>query len=264
MIKTLFKAVNSEQEISLDNLQSQIGLDPKIAWYPSSGLDFRDLMEVNRTTSIEPDLFFHTDYNYREVKLKCEVVYSDQLTKVTIEDITELQFIVGIDYNIQADFVTFPENASRRLRIYLLNVRIESSLELISKPVIFFYMDNINFLDEVLLKHRIHISHLIKVREGCTYGGNEKSISVAYAFLGALNLKYILVDNEAEIDKELINQISQKHDLSPLNYTLKNSKKIYKINDWSGLIVRVFELYVTPKTILAENNLHEILKQIKK
>ena len=58
MIKSLLKAVSEQDENIVDELQRQIGHTPNIAWYPSAGLDFRDLIEVNRT-KIEPDIFSH-------------------------------------------------------------------------------------------------------------------------------------------------------------------------------------------------------------
>ena len=57
MIKKILKAVNEEEEIILDSLQAQISDCPNIAWYPSAGDDFRDLIEINRT-KIDPDIFF--------------------------------------------------------------------------------------------------------------------------------------------------------------------------------------------------------------
>ncbi|MBE7634092.1 DUF7663 domain-containing protein [Tenacibaculum finnmarkense] len=70
-----------------------------------------------------------------------------------------------------------------------------SNKQTIKKPVLYVVMENINFLDEILLKEQLPISHFIKVREGCGFGGNRKSISIVYAFLADLKTKYLLVDS---------------------------------------------------------------------
>ena len=44
------------------------------------------------------------------------------------------------------------------------------------------------------IKNKIKISHFVKVREGCGFGGNKKSISIAYAFLSNFKTKYLLVE----------------------------------------------------------------------
>ncbi len=46
-IKKIPKAYNEQDEVILDLLQSHMGDCPNIAWYPSAGLNFRDLIEVN-------------------------------------------------------------------------------------------------------------------------------------------------------------------------------------------------------------------------
>ncbi|MFN5942103.1 MAG: hypothetical protein ACK44S_02825 [Bacteroidota bacterium] len=44
MIKSLLKTVSEQDENILEELQHQIGNKPYIAWYPSAGNDFRDLI----------------------------------------------------------------------------------------------------------------------------------------------------------------------------------------------------------------------------
>lgn len=264
MIKNILKAFDKQDDIILDSLQTQIGDFPNIAWYPSAGLDFRDLMEVNRT-QIEPDIFFHTDYSSNWVKFERGEVFNDQWTNVYIKGITELKFIKKINYRINPDFVDFPEHAYSRPKIFLLDVQIQSGFYgQINKPVIYFFMENINFLDEVLLKNNIKLSHFIKVREGCGMGGNRKSISLAYAFLGELKVKHILVDNQEHTDKELINTISRKHNLNPIKYELKNPSQMRYITDWSGFRVKVHDVKLMPANSLSSEDLDAILDKIRR
>jgi len=262
MIKKILKAVNEEEEIILDSLQAQISDCPNITWYPSAGDDFRDLIEINRT-KIDPDIFFHTDYNSNWVKLQCGLVFNDERTKVFIDRVTELKFRKKINYVVNHDYVDFPEQANSTPKIYLLDLIVESGFGVIRKPVVYFFMENINFLDEILLKYKINLSHFIKVREGCAWGGNRKSISLAYAFLGELQVKYLLIDNEEHTDREIINTISQKHNINPKKYELKNASQRRNISSWSGLSVKVLDVILSPEDKLSNEDFEKILIKIK-
>jgi hypothetical protein len=262
MIKDLFKAKNPHEEGILDLLLAQIGTDPNIAWYPSAGLDFRDLIEVNRT-KIEPDIFFHTDYNTDWVRLKCGELFNDDRTSVLIERITELKFRRPIHYSVNTAYIDFPDDASPTPKIYLLDVKVESSKGQVNKPVLYFFMENINFLDEVLLRKKIKLSHFIKVREGCGLGGNRKSISITYAFLGELLVQHILVDHEEDTDKELIASLLDKHQIKPKKYELKNAAQKRNISNWSDFNVKVFDVQMCSGEVLSNDDLNQILQKIK-
>jgi hypothetical protein len=262
IIKSLLKAVSEQDENIVDELQRQIGHTPNIAWYPSAGLDFRDLIEVNRTI-IEPDIFFHTDYSSNWVELKCGLVFNDERTKVFIDRITELKFKKKVNYIVNPNYVDFPEDANSLPKIYLLDLIVVSDFGKIKKPVLYFFMENINFLDEILLKYKINLSHFIKVREGCGLGGNRKSISIAYAFLGELKVKHILIDNEEHTDKELINSITHKHNIRPIKFDLRNPSQRGIISDWSGYRVKVLDVTLTPEAPLSNEDLDRILIKIR-
>ena len=122
-------------------------------------------------------------------------------------------------------------------------------------------MENINFLDEVLLKNKISISHFIKVREGCGYGGNKKSISITYAFLGELKVKHILVDNQEHTDRALINSINTKHNIQPKKIELRNPSPPINIS-WSGLKVKVLDVILSAEDKMSNEDFEEILNKI--
>jgi hypothetical protein len=140
---------------------------------------------------------------------------------------------------------------------------VESAFGVIRKPVIYFFMENINFLDEVLLKNKISLSHFIKVREGCGMGGNRKSISIAYAFLGELKVKHILVDNEEHTDRSLINSINIRHNIQPIKFELRNPSQRRDISDWSGFSVKVLDVILSPEDKLSNEDFEKILIKIK-
>lgn len=108
------------------------------------------------------------------------------------------------------------------------------------------------------------ISHLIKIREGCSYGGNNKSISIVYVFLCVLKIKYLLIDNEEDTDFRLIHDLTDKHELQLKNYHLKNISQRRNIDDWSGLKVKVMEVVCKPEETLTDDRIHELLEVIKR
>ncbi|MEO0022296.1 MAG: hypothetical protein ABIJ93_00340 [candidate division WOR-3 bacterium] len=197
--------------------------NPRILWYPSAGNDYRDILELsdisgNITDENQirgnvniaydydikkeelPNLFIHNDYNRRVVKLKKGVVFDDGKTRVRINGLCRLKIKENVDINYCVDerYAVAPEEyAYKKPVIYLLDVELLSDeLGKINKPVIYFMFENINFLQEVLLKHRITVSYIVKVNDGYhSHGGNRISMSVAYPFLSVLNTKYLIADN---------------------------------------------------------------------
>lgn len=234
--------------MKLDEILGKIGENPNILWYPSAGRDFRDLLEAECRTEISPDLYFHTDYDNINNKIVKGIIFNDGRTTVEILEINELKCNSEINYYVDHDFMNFPEWSSLRPRIILCDVLLKYNIGEIRKPVIYWYFENINFLDEILLKFKISISHIVKVREGLGYGGNNKSITIAYAFLSNLKTQYLLVDDEGEPDPEVIIRIKNKHFLDFKNFNLINLPNRRNITGWSAYNVIVFQV---------ENLLHE-------
>ncbi|HRS05539.1 MAG TPA: hypothetical protein P5065_00655 [Candidatus Ratteibacteria bacterium] len=290
-ISELLKGENRESQKQLDKLFCSIGDNPRILWYPSAGDDYRDISElsnanidrnnikgrINIATDYEitelPDIFVHTDYFKRWAKLRQGEIFNDDntgkddKTRVTIENLYELQFNNGlnINYNVNEDFVVFPEEAPKSPEIYLLDVRINSdTLGEIRKPVFYFLFENINFLEEVLLRNRINISHIVKVREGCAMGGNKKSITVAYAFLSVLNTKYLIIDNHVEdFDFDLFMELKRelkRIGIPVMDYKLEELEPRPRIH-WSGKEVRIFKVIGRGER-LTRDRMEEILKPL--
>jgi len=290
-ISELLKGKNKESQKQLDKLFCSIGDDPRILWYPSAGDDYRDISElsnanidrnnikgrINIATDYEitelPDIFVHTDYFKRWAKLRQGEIFNDDntgkddKTRVTIENLYELQFNNGlnINYNVNEDFVSFPEEAPKSPEIYLLDVRINSdTLGEIRKPVFYFLFENINFLQEVLLKNRINISHIVKVREGCGFGGNKQSITVAYAFLSVLNTKYLIIDNETHFDFHLFMRLERELNIPVMDYELEELEPVRQIITpirWSDLDINIFKV-ISGREELTRDRIEEILKPL--
>lgn len=271
-IKNLLKGKDQEAQNQLDLLMNSIGKNPKILWYPSAGNDYRDIIELCTNRSRDhgikekPDLFIHTDYSTNPDLVKLYgIAYQDNKTTVSIESSFQLALINPINYYVDPGFVIFSDQALKIPTIYLLNISINSnSLGSIKKQVIYFLFENINFLDEVILKNRIPISHIVKVREGCGFGGNRKSISIAYAFLSVLKTKYLLIDNEEHTDFHIIDKLKWNHGLLLKKYSLT---KLCSIDPWSGFYVNVFQTAFPDKndyySEMTKDDLDSILQTIK-
>ena len=258
-IFTILKGVDARSDNELKKIEKQTN---NIAWYPSAGLDFRDVLELSNPIYKElPDLFIHTDYK-PDWSLENPVFETFNLGPINnefdnnfdfiIDDVFELELTELIRYSVNANYVDFPNDAPRLPKVFLLYVSVNHDGNTISKPVLYFVFENINFLDEILLKFKIKITHFVKVREGCGFGGNRKSISIGYAFIAKLDVKYLFIDNEEHTDFELVNRIKRRHRVENCSCELNY---INSIDSWSGFSVNVFE-------VVNDNNLNSILNQI--
>jgi hypothetical protein len=258
-IFNILKGVDTRSVNELRKIENQTN---NIAWYPSAGLDFRDVFELSTPIYNNiPDLFIHTDYkpNWSLENPIFEIfnighvqnVFNDNYNAV-IEDVFELELTELIRYSVNANYVDFPNDAPRLPKVFLLYVSVNHDGNTISKPVLYFVFENINFLEEILLKQRVKISHFVKVREGCGMGGSRKSISIVYAFIAKLGIKYLFIDNEEHTDFEIINRIKRSHRVENCSCELSY---INSVESWSGLRVNVFK-------VDNDNNLNTILNQI--
>ena len=263
MISKLLRGKNKESQTRLDALNTKLGDNPFISWYPSAGNDYRDIMELSEERAILhnikelPDLFIHTDYDSNFVNLD-GIVYNDGRTIVQIENKFELQLTHIINYHVNPIYAHFASHAPQEPTIYLLDISVSSeSLGVIKKTVIYFLFENINFLEQIILKNKIKISHFVKVGEGCSFGGNGKSISIAYAFLSNFKTKYLIIDNEVDVDFKIVNQLIRKNRLSPLTYDLT---EVTSINDWSGFNVNVFSVTYKNQSFVEEGLKNNLVK----
>lgn len=263
-INSIFKLLrgkNDAAELKLKELEEQT---QSIAWYPSAGLDFRDILELSNSnyTEEKPDLFIHTDYN-PDWNIENSIFETflvgairnnyDENYQANIENVYELELTEDINYFVDGRYVDFSNYAPETPKVFLLNVTVSHLETIVSKPVLYFVFENINFLEEVLLKHKISITYFIKVREGFGFGGNRKSISIVYAFLAKLEVKYLFVDDEEHTDFSLVNRIRKRNKIDNISSEIQY---VNCIDRWSGLKVNVFKA-------IADHNLQSTLNKIK-
>lgn len=244
MLNKILEGTDKRSKIKLDKLLEKIGESPNILWYPSAGNDFHDIIEAETRTEISPDLYFHTDYyDYGQISLG-SIIYDKEGHLGEIMEINYLTCIDEINYNVNPTFVDFPEKVKAKPTILLLDVLVTSSGGQIRKPVLYWYFENINFLDEVLLKFQVPISHMYKVSEGMAYGGNKKSITLSYAFLSILKTEYLLIDEREMVDFHLIKYIKDKHSLELNSFNLNRVVNNGNFVSWNNYVVNIFKVEI--------------------
>ena len=210
-LRDLLEGCNDAAQAALDGLFAALpGGEERISWYPSSGGDFRDLLEMLSPERQQlhglaeaPNLFVHTDYDPHFVRLGPGVIHHDGRTTVEVLALHDVRIRNSIPflYEVSGDNAGFPRHAFTRPVIALARVRMSSNvLGVVEAWVFFFYFENHNFLEEVVLRQGLRITHFVKVREGLGFGGNRKSISVFYALLGYVGVRYLLVDSQVQFD----------------------------------------------------------------
>lgn len=168
-----------------------------IAWYPSSGLDFRDLLVLGQKKFIYdnnafanellefetiPDLFIHNDSAYNVDNwplLNSGIVFSDD----------DSEYAILSTNNVFDDDRVVAKYLSIRIDHKLLNKSTNQKL-------LFVFSDNLLFFTDYVLKLNLTIDFLINIRDGFSEnGGADYSMKFLEFFLGKMNTKFIISDN---------------------------------------------------------------------
>lgn len=191
-----------------------------LSWYPSSGRCFRDLLAWRRIRPFdfpEPDLMIHTDC-WQNISFNEGQICNYEKTTVTIT--RKSQHLIDekyIFYDVQSPYAYFERR--QRPELTLLEVQVESKqIGTFTKPVLFFHFENYNWFQQFVLQGGLKLSHMFKVREGCGFGGNSKSISSMYGLLGYMGCKYLLADQEIHFDPAMANNLTSQVNLNRFIY----------------------------------------------
>jgi len=186
MTRQLLSALNGNNKGQLKKFLDDFKGEPRIAWYPSSGKDFRPLLYLHPNFSQifpvsvkeppPPDLFIFTDYYPWEdcSFLDNRTIYKDTRTTVFIESIEELP---RLNLTLHDEIVQFPKGSTLTDRAVFLRISINSGrLGNITYPVIYAFAENETFCCNKLIPNKATISHIIHVRYGggCGGGGHAK------------------------------------------------------------------------------------------
>lgn len=239
--------------------------DEKILWYPSSGDDYRDVIDfsdiANRIIPYEdlPNLFIHNDYDSRVFdRFNNTYLFNDGETIVSVKEKIELRFNLKAkgNYLIRPNFVDFHESSFSIPHLYLFNLKIESAqFGIIYANLLYFSFENIN-LFEFFVANSIKIDFMVKFREGCGLGGNRMSVTQVYFLLSRINLKYLINDNEIHWDWEVINQLIKMRSKLPKSYKLN---QIQTFENWDGY----FKVFVNKLNYHQTDSLNLLIEEIR-
>lgn len=264
-VTVMYDLITGNDSISNQRLQ-QLRKDQRenmtALWYPSAGIDFRDVLEFSsksNSVAILPNIFIHSDYQLFSYNLSAGTVVrhypegafiadSDNLpegrpiAEVTIEACYDLSLtsIYSSCYNINHQYIEYPANTAANPIIKLLDLSLYKDGRKQDATVLYFGFENINFLNNILIQHRITIPYILKVREGCGFGGGRKSITIAFGLLSYLKTRFIISDDEGDCDYHLWQKINDQHGGTSKSYTLQKISNIKPL--WSTLNVRIFQI----------------------
>src|SRR5271157_4235922 len=160
MSKKLLYTLNGEKTGAFCKWLDSFKGEPRIAWYPSAGEDFRDLLylnrkysEINPPSSPEPpppDIFLHTDYfpHSSSTFLDSRIIHSENRTTITVKSIEELP---RCDLPLDPKIVDLQGSIATG-RVVFLEIDVQSNvLGSFSCPVLYVFAENAAFCAERVL-----------------------------------------------------------------------------------------------------------------
>jgi len=158
--------------------------EPRIAWYPSAGRDFRDLLYLHpknpprRPEPRCPDIFLHTDYGFWATPTFPDTcnIYCDKRTSVVLESVEELP---RLDIPCDNQIVDFPKTSHVNGRVLFLEVKVTSDVfEEFSAPIVYAFVENAAFCAKCIFPQEGKFSHIVHIRFGGGLGGGGKSTGI--------------------------------------------------------------------------------------
>ena len=188
MSKQLLYNLNGGKNGAFRNWLAGLKGEPRIAWYPSAGKDFRDLLylhpgfaERSQPTRLDPSLpniFLHTDYFAKAFLqfIDNRTLHIDKRTSVIIKSLEELP---RCDLPLDSQIVHFSSGSTATGRVLFLEIEIQSNVfGVFTRPVIYAFVENAAFCAEKILPQQGRLSHIIHVRYGGGCGGGGKSTGI--------------------------------------------------------------------------------------
>lgn len=205
MSKQLLHHLNGENNGPFRKLIERFEDEPRIAWYPSSGEDFRELLYLHPNFSKlnpaheeepdAPDFFLHTDYFpwQNSSFLDTKTIYNDHRTTITVE---EIEHLPNLDLALNEEIVSLKPSIATNKAVFLkLKVQCDQ-LETFTRNVVYAFGENEAFYCNKLIPNNARITHVIHVRYGggCGGGGNASGAWLVNV-LSKLNCEAFITDN---------------------------------------------------------------------
>ncbi len=179
MSRRLLQALNGNNTGKLAEYLKTLDRDPRIAWYPSSGEDFRDLLFLHKSYNDEnisgkvpepPEFFIHTDYFPWSTStfLDTPIIHDDHRTKITV---TALEELPGLNLPLDKEIVAF-DGSHATGKVLYLELQVESNrFGSFTARLIYAFVENEAFCARVALPNAGRLSHVVRVVYGSGFGG---------------------------------------------------------------------------------------------
>lgn len=190
MSKAFLYAINQNRDGRLKKWLDDFKGEPQIAWYPSAGTDFRDLLYLGSAFAklspappyLEepppPDFFLHTDYFpwSGSTFMNSPVLYHDAHTTIIAREFEELG---RMDLPLDPKILHFPKGSVATGRVVFLEIEARSdALGTFHYPLLYAFVENAAFCAQKAIPLQARFSHIVHVRYGggCGGGGNSTGI----------------------------------------------------------------------------------------
>lgn len=242
LLKTLNGNEKGQFKNFIDNLNDK---QPRIAWYPSAGQDFRALIYLHSNYAavhpptqdepVIPEIFLFTDYfpwkssNF----LDTNIIYNDLHTIITVDFIEELP---SLNYPLHNELVDFIEGSSATNKVIFLRVKVESDkLGIIYFPVIYAFAENETFYCKVMVPNEAIITHLIHIRYGGGLGGGGKASGIwLLNVLKQLKCELLVTDNHYSWQSGDLFALTYCPSIPPKSDVQLITIRRLESNSWSG------------------------------
>lgn len=234
----LLRELNGDNKGLFYRFINKLEGEPAIAWYPSSGIDFRSLLYLNKKYDEiaplskplpkHPDLFIHTDYFCcnRSRFLEKSVILKDKNTSITVSEIEELP---SLNYELDSEVVWFLNKNISTNRVFFMNLDVKSNkLGNFSVPIIYAFAENATFYVDKIEKCNGKLSYVIHIRYGGGLCGGGRSSGIWIKnVLNKVGCRVFVTDNHYWVqsgDKRLFELYPQLREDSKLG--LEEVRKI--------------------------------------
>ncbi len=186
MSKQMLRAINGGRVGAFHSWLAGLQREPRLAWYPSAGSDFRDLlylspefaahMPASQPEPAAPDLFVHTDYHPCIGSLagaNTGTVLDDGRTRIIVESLEELP---PLSLPLDGRTIDCSCHSSSAGRMFYLELSIHSrQLGDVRRRMLYLGAENAAFLAGLALLNAGRFSHVVHVRFGGGCGGGNYS-----------------------------------------------------------------------------------------
>jgi hypothetical protein len=185
MSMSMIRRLNGINDGRFRAFLDSLGREPRIAWYPSAGEDFRALLYLCPGYTSQypagghepspPDLFLFTDYFpwSQSTFLDTRELHVDGRTRVSVRHFESLP---RQDLPLDLEIIDFPQGSPATGQAVFLELDVESDvLGKMTWPLIYVFCENEPFCARRILADGGKISHVVHVRYGGGCGGGGKA-----------------------------------------------------------------------------------------